>query len=37
VARYHQPGSKSLTLDREGRLTVDQHGNRRVVRIEKNG
>ena len=26
-----------MTLDREGRLTIDQHGNRRVVRIEKDG
>lgn len=37
VAEYGQPGSNGLTLDREGRLTIDQHGNRRVVRLEKNG
>jgi len=34
---YHQPGSNGLTLDRDGRLTVNEHGNRRVVRVEKNG
>lgn len=34
---YHQPGSNGLTLDREGRLTIDEHGNRRVTRLEKNG
>jgi gluconolactonase len=32
-----QPGSNGLTFDPEGRLTIDQHGNRRVVRLEKNG
>jgi len=37
IAEYGQPGSNGLTLDREGRLTIDQHGNRRVVRIEKDG
>ncbi len=37
IAEYHQPGSNGLTLDREGRLTIDQHGNRRVVRVEKDG
>ncbi len=37
VGAYHQPGSNGLTLDREGRLTIDQHGERRVVRQEKNG
>ncbi|NUQ13172.1 MAG: amidohydrolase family protein, partial [Gemmatimonadaceae bacterium] len=26
-----------LTLDREGRLTIAEHGNRRVTRLEKNG
>lgn len=34
---YHQPGSNGLTLDREGRLTIDEHGNRRVTRLERNG
>jgi gluconolactonase len=37
VGAYHQPGSNGLTLDRDGRLTIDQHGERRVVRQEKNG
>ncbi len=37
VAAYRQPGSNGLTLDREGRLTIAQHGNRRIVRLEKDG
>jgi gluconolactonase len=37
IAEYGQPGSNGLTFDREGRLTIDQHGNRRVIRLEKNG
>jgi gluconolactonase len=37
IAEYRQPGSNGLTIDRKGRLTIDQHGNRRVIRIEKNG
>lgn len=37
IARYHQPGSNGLAIDDAGRLTIDQHGNRRVVRVEKNG
>lgn len=37
IGEYRQPGSNGLTLDREGRLTLCQHGNRRVVRLEKNG
>jgi gluconolactonase len=37
IARYHQPGSNGLALDREGRLVIDEHGNRRVSRIEKDG
>jgi gluconolactonase len=37
IGEYHQPGSNGLTLDAEGRLTVNEHGNRRVTRIEKNG
>jgi len=37
IAEYKQPGSNGLTLDRQGRLTINQHGNRRVVRMEKNG
>jgi gluconolactonase len=37
VGDYGQPGSNGLTLDAEGRLTVNEHGNRRVVRFERTG
>lgn len=37
IGEYHQPGSNGLTFDKEGRLTICQHGERRVVRIEKKG
>ena len=37
IAEYGQPGSNGLALDREGRLTINEHGNRRVTRLEKNG
>lgn len=37
VAEYGQPGSNGLTLDRQGRLTINQHGNRRVVRVAADG
>jgi gluconolactonase len=37
IGEYGQPGSNGLTLDRDGRLTIDEHGNRRVTRLEKNG
>jgi gluconolactonase len=37
IGEYSQPGSNGLTLDREGRLTIDEMGNRRVTRLEKNG
>jgi gluconolactonase len=37
VAEYGQPGSNGITLDPQGRLTIDQHGNHRVIRIEKDG
>jgi len=37
IAEYGQPGSNGLTLDKQGRLIADQHGNRRVVRIEADG
>jgi gluconolactonase len=37
IGEYHQPGSNGLTLDRQGRLTIDQHGNRRVIRVEPRG
>ncbi len=37
VSEYHQPGSNGLTLDSKGRLTINQHGNRRVIRVEPRG
>jgi gluconolactonase len=37
IAEYTQPGSNGLTFDQQGRLTIDQHGNRRVVRLEPDG
>ena len=37
IAEYVQPGSNGLALDPQGRLTINEHGNRRVTRIEKNG
>ena len=37
VGDYHQPGSNGLTLDSRGRLTINQHGNRRVIRVEPRG
>lgn len=37
IGDYGQPGSNGLSIDKEGRLIIDQHGNRRVIRIEKKG
>jgi len=37
IGDYGQPGSNGLAIDKEGRLIIDQHGNRRVIRIEKKG
>jgi gluconolactonase len=37
VGRYHQPGSNGLTFDPQGRLTICQHGNRRVIRVNPHG
>lgn len=37
IGRYRQPGSNGLAVDPEGRLTICEHGNRRVTRLEKNG
>jgi gluconolactonase len=37
IGEYHQPGSNGLTLDADGRLTICEHGNRRVSRLEPNG
>ncbi len=37
VGRFHQPGSNGLTLDPDGLLTLCQHGNRRLVRVNPHG
>lgn len=37
IAEYGQPGSNGLTLDPRGRLTINEHGRRRVSRIEPDG
>ncbi len=37
IAEYRQPGSNGLTLDTVGRLTINEHGNHRVTRLEKDG
>jgi gluconolactonase len=37
IGEYHQPGSNGLALDQQGRLTINQHGNRRVIRVEPRG
>ena len=37
IGEYFQPGSNGLAMDRDGRLTIDEHGNRRITRLEKNG
>jgi gluconolactonase len=37
ISQYRQPGSNGLTLDAEGRLVINEHGNRRVTRLEPDG
>jgi len=37
IGRYHQPGSNGLAFDPQARLTICEHGNRRVVRVEPHG
>lgn len=37
IAEYKQPGSNGLAIDPLGRLSINQHGNRRVVRLEEDG
>jgi gluconolactonase len=34
---FREQGSNGLTVDREGRLIICQHGERRVARVEKDG
>ena len=36
-SEYKQPGSNGLALDGQGRLTINEHGNRRVSRLEPDG
>ncbi len=33
----HEPGSNGLTFDREGRLVLAEHGDRRIARLERDG
>jgi gluconolactonase len=37
ISEYRQPGSNGITVDPQGRITNDEHGRRRVVRLEKDG
>lgn len=37
ISEYRQPGSNGLAVDPKGRLTINQHGNRRVIRLEADG
>jgi len=37
VGRLNQPGSNGLAFDAQGRLTICEHGNRRVTRLEADG
>ena len=37
ITEYFQPGSNGLALDPQSRLTINEHGNRRVTRVEKDG
>ncbi|MGQ0738862.1 MAG: SMP-30/gluconolactonase/LRE family protein [Bacteroidota bacterium] len=37
IGDYRQPGSNGLAIDKEGRLIVAQHGNRRLIRHERKG
>jgi gluconolactonase len=37
IGEYHQPGSNGLTLSPDHRLTICEHGNRRITRLEPNG
>jgi gluconolactonase len=37
IAEYGQPGSNGITLAGDGRITVNEHGNHRVSRLEEDG
>jgi gluconolactonase len=34
IAEYKQPGSNGLAIDARGRVTINEHGNRRVSRLD---
>jgi len=36
IGEYRQPGSNGLTIDPRGHLVINQHGRRRVVRLDGN-
>jgi gluconolactonase len=37
IDRFHQPGSNGLTFSPDRLLTICQHGNRRVIRVNPHG
>jgi gluconolactonase len=37
IGRYAEPGASGLAFDPHGRLTICQHGNRRIIRVEPRG
>ena len=37
IGKYTQPGSNGLTFDPNGLLTMCQHGNRRIIRVNPHG
>lgn len=37
ISEYRQPGSNGIRLDPQGNIVFNQHGNRRVVKLEKDG
>lgn len=37
ISEYRQPGSNGITLDPEGNIVFNQHGNRRMVRLTGDG
>jgi gluconolactonase len=37
IGEYGQPGSNGLSFSPDGRLTINEHGNHRVTRLERDG
>lgn len=37
IGAFEQPGSSGLTFGTSGRLTICQHGDRRIIRVEPHG